>query len=430
MLARNKSVVLTLLISGFLLAGCGGLLGTAITHTITPVNSSYTQIVTDCNTGAHVTPNELIQPPIGCDSWNTNRYERPFNADSQDEYIPDLDILEAELGTSAGWFFLRLEIFDLREGEDNPLGTYAIELDLDQDHRGDVLILAKKPMADSGKWQVAGVQVWEDSNQTVGNKKPAVADHPFDEGGYDNLLFDEGGNSPDPDLAWSRFVPGNPPVVEIAFKSSLINNDDIFIWWVWAQQSMQPNDMDYHDAIKHQDAGDIYLGLPYYPSNEINRTDNTCRALWGAPSDDNPMLCVNDPFVPHATPGSGTPTYTPPANLTRTATIVVVSHTPTLPGSSLTPSPTNSTGGCMDAFGNSATCTPTPTLETPVTPSPTAITPTATCGSATSNNPCTPTWTPTLAPSRTLSPTRTRAPSWTPSPEVCMDDTGKQVPCK
>jgi len=41
-----------------------------------------------------------------CDSWEINRYERPFNAETQDEYYPDLDILEAELGQSDGWEFL------------------------------------------------------------------------------------------------------------------------------------------------------------------------------------------------------------------------------------------------------------------------------------------------------------------------------------
>ncbi|MEK6256660.1 MAG: hypothetical protein N2C13_05000, partial [Chloroflexota bacterium] len=355
------------LIFGLLISGCGGLLGSSVTHTITPVNSAYTQIVTDCNTGVLVTANTLIQPSSGCDGWGSNRYERPFNANNQDEYYPDLDILQAELGNGAGWFFLRLELFDLREGEENPQGTYAIELDLDQDQRGDALVLAQKPMADSGAWQVAGVQVWEDTDQTVGNTQPSVADHPFEDEGYDKLLFNEGANAPDPDLAWSRFIPGNPPVVEIAFKASMINNDAVFVWWVWAQQNMNPKKMDYHDAIEHEDAGDVYQSQTYFPSNEINQVDNTCRALWGAPTGEDPSLCVNDPFVPHPTPRAGTPTFTPPANLTRTATIVFFTGTPTFPSKNsltptytptlaftYTPSPTFSTGGCKDDAGNAA----------------------------------------------------------------------------
>ena len=326
------------------------------------------QMITDCNTGVLVAPNTLIQPAPGCDSWETNRFERPFNAGSQDEYFPDLDIIQAELGEADGWFYLRIEIYDLREGEDYPLGTYAIELDLDQDMRGDALVLVMAPGLDGDEgWSVAGVQVWEDSDQTVGYMQPAAPDHPVEEDGYDLLLFDNGLGSNDPDVAWARFSPGEPTIVEIAFKSSLINNDAVFLWWVWAQQDMNPTQMDYHDTIEHEDAGDVYEAQMYFPSQDIYEVDNTCKALWGAPPDEDPSLCVNDPNVPQPTPGAGTPVFTPPANVTRTAT-------PTDPGDgSLTPTPTPTAttprdrGGCVDDNGSVVTCTPTPT-DTPRTP--------------------------------------------------------------
>lgn len=232
-----RSTLLAILGVGGLMAGCSGLFGDedSVLHTVTPIGPSYGQIVTDCNTGELVRPDTLIQPAPGCDGWETNRYERPFNAGDQDEYFPDLDILQAELGEAGEWFFLRIELYDLREDEESPLGTYAIELDLDQDRRGDALVLVREPgKKGETDWKVAGVQVFEDSDQTVGNDQPAVADHPFDNNGYDKLLFNEGVGSDDPDVAWARFIPGDRTIVEIAFKSSLINHDEVFLWWVWA----------------------------------------------------------------------------------------------------------------------------------------------------------------------------------------------------
>ncbi len=69
---------------------------------IRPSDPVYEQLVWDCNTGDRIpdsiSDDYLIQPGSGCDSWQINRYERPFNAVAQNEYFPDLDILSAELG--------------------------------------------------------------------------------------------------------------------------------------------------------------------------------------------------------------------------------------------------------------------------------------------------------------------------------------------
>ena len=55
-----------------------------------PGKPAYYQVSPDCSTGELVKEGELIQPDFGCDSWQLNRFERPFNNLSQDEYYPDV----------------------------------------------------------------------------------------------------------------------------------------------------------------------------------------------------------------------------------------------------------------------------------------------------------------------------------------------------
>lgn len=193
--------------------------------------------------------------------------------------------------------------------------------------------------------------------------------------------------------------------------------------------------MDYHDAIEHEDAGDAYESQTYFPSDEINRVDNTCAALWGAPPDEDPSLCVNDPNVPQPTPGSGTPTFrssaTPTSRVTPTPSPpedgnitpsftptepfgcpdeTVCTVTPTATKPTLTPTATTGGGGdgCRNANGGPATCTPTPD--------------TGPCGP---NNPtvtCTPTSTLRSIPSRTPTkdePGGCQSAPCTPTPTTC-----------
>ena len=403
-----KLVFLAIFIMALFWAGCGlPSPSDVIIHTITPFPPSYSQIIYDCNTGDIVTPGNLIQPNPGCDSWELNRYERPFNPGSQDEFIDDLDILSAELGRDGNWFFLSIALYDLRPDSDYPEGTYAIEMDLDLDGRGDVLVLVREPGADgSTNYSVDGVQVWIDNNNDVGNQLILQPDPPYDGDGYDELPFNQGvGN--DPDLAWARAIPGKPAYVEIAFKTSVIDDDSEFKWWVWSDQGVDdPSSFDYHDLFFHSDAGDVYQSQVYFPSNDIHELDNTCAAMWGVPPGEDPSLCVNDPNYPRPTPtppGGRTFTPTPTGSLTITPTPPgwtppsLVSRTPT---NTPTPTPTR-VGTYLPTWTFTPTNTPT---NTPTS------TPTAPCGQF---RPCTPppSSTPTTCPVGRL--------CVTPTPTVC-----------
>ena len=266
-----------------------------VAHTQTPISPLYKQMIFDCDTGALVEPDTLIQPPPMCDSWEINRYERPFNAGTQDEYYPDLDILSAELGQADGWYFLEIMLFDPREDSGLLEGVYGIEFDLDRDGRGDVLILAQGPREPGETdWSVEGVQVWKDSQNDVGEETPMRPDIEMNADGYDELVFNEG-RGLDPDLAWVRVVAGNSAFIQIAFKPSAIDNAEVFKWWVWSDQAPDAGEFDYHDYYEHEDAGDVYEGDEFFPSKDIHSLDNTCAAIWGGPPDDDPSLCVNEP---------------------------------------------------------------------------------------------------------------------------------------
>lgn len=266
-----------------------------VAHTQTPVAPEYKQMIFDCNTGDLVEPDTLIQPGANCDSWEINRYERPFNAETQDEYYPDLDIIWAELGQSEGWYFLEIAVFDVREASGLLEGVYGIEIDLDGDGRGDVLILARGP-SEVGEtdWSVKGVQVWRDSQNDVGDEVPMAPDIDITGDGYDELVFDAG-RGEDPDLAWVRVIPGDSAFIQIAFKPSAIDNDDVFKWWVWSDQAPRVGEFDYHDFYEHEEAGDVYEDDDYFPAKELHSLDNTCASIWGGPPDEDPTLCRNEP---------------------------------------------------------------------------------------------------------------------------------------
>ncbi|MGB9640452.1 MAG: SdrD B-like domain-containing protein [Anaerolineales bacterium] len=241
------------------------------------------------------------QPPGG-DEYLYNLYERPFNAQTMDIFFPDLDIREAKIGPDNTWMFVTIYLFGLR-GDSNALqGAYRLELDLDIDGRGDWLFEARAPFSE--EWKVEGVRVWEDTDNDVGGEKPCYADPPQVENSYDRLVFDQGYNTDDPDAAWARYKPGTPPAVQIAFKYSLINNDDKFMWGVWADQGVdQPQWYDYNDHFTYEEAGSPFRSNRYYPIKLIAEVDNTCRWTYGfEPKGDEPCLCAGGKKEPTPTP--------------------------------------------------------------------------------------------------------------------------------
>lgn len=391
------------IVLAFILAACGPTTATpTVVHTATPGSPAYTQGVHDCSTAALAIGPAPIEPAAGCDSWQANRYERPFNSIDQDEYLPHIDLERAELGQVGNWTFLRIYLHDVApEGGDLP-GIYGAEFDLDQDGRGDVQVLAMAPdeMAATA-WSVMGVQLWRDSDNDVGSLTPLQPDEPDETNGYDELIFDQG-QGDDPDLAWARATFDQPALVEIAFKTSALDFDAVFEWWVWADAGVgDPAAFDYHDAYLLEQAGEPFQVSEFFPADEIAAVDNSCVALWGAPPSDDPRLCVNDPDFPTPTPsGSTTPDSTP----TETATVVDETGTP-----SPTPTPSNTPTSTWTVIIPSATLTPSNT------PPPTATE----CINPFTGGPCV-----TPSPSPVPTNTPTRPPPVTSTPTVCLGPTG------
>ncbi len=251
----------------------------------------------------------------GGENFDTNLYERPFNAIAMDIYYPDLDIIKARLDRKGTWAYVEIELVGVNKTTKKLDGNYGIELDLDVDGRGDWLILASKPTGTT--WTTAGVRIWQDTNHDVGNGIPIRSDPPQKNNSYDKLYFDQGQN-PDPDIAWVRISPSHPNFIQIAFKPSLIANDGTFMWGAWADQGVfKPEFYDYNDHFTHAEAGSPLPGLKkYYPLKALFEVDNTCREAIGftlthehpgscvvyVPPTETPIPPTNPPPPPPPTP--------------------------------------------------------------------------------------------------------------------------------
>lgn len=261
----------------------------AIIHQSMPNQPEYfiSQFIRDCSTGRWVVPGEKIERSYNCDSWHYNAVERPYDQDLEIFY-PEFDIITMQLGQDEVWMYARFEIFE-NSSTEYVEGVFALELDLNLDLRGDILLLASKPV--QGDWTTDGVQVWEDTNGDTGGLNPLVADFKTDNNdpgnGYDLLIFDQG-KGEDPDSAWMRLSPDDPKIIEIAFKRSLINNSQAFEWWGWASRNpLLPEEFDLND---------------HFSESEVFVVDNSCGWLFGLDPDTTiPNLCYIEP----------TPTQTP-----------------------------------------------------------------------------------------------------------------------
>jgi hypothetical protein len=242
-----------------------------------PENPVYllAQLISDCTVGNGVTVGDPVILSSGCDRWDYNKIERPFNEAFQD-YAPQSDISRAQTGFDDTWFFAQAFTYFGEVVEPQPMnGTYGIELDVNLDGRGDILILASQP---GDEWDVAGVRVWRDNDTTVGADTPVMADEDNPDGGYDEMIFDSGMGE-DPDLAWARISPTEPNVVQIAFKRTLGGEPGVeqFSWLMWAGLiDFVPPDFDYVDT---------FMG------NEIYEFDNTCSWTYGVPLQGFPNQC-------------------------------------------------------------------------------------------------------------------------------------------
>ncbi|NPV76284.1 MAG: hypothetical protein HPY59_07885 [Anaerolineae bacterium] len=239
----------------------------------------------------------------GGDEFYKGRYERPF--DREMNYIPTIDIKQANLFREKDNEFIYAVIQLMEDPSLLPEVEYGfgIELDVDLDGRGDLLIWTQRPLAP--KWSVEGVTVWKDANESVGGETPMRNNPPPGGDGYELKIFDSGVGA-DADLAWSRVSPQDPAFIEIAFKKAILEGTEIFLWGAWAMLGPgQFEWFDHHDHFTYEEAGSpMKSETQYYPLKGVAALDNTCRAASGyTPKGGEPGLCpVTAPQVESGEP--------------------------------------------------------------------------------------------------------------------------------
>jgi hypothetical protein len=259
--------------------------------------------------------------PGGGDDFMSNLYERPFSANAQDKYYPDIDIQETSLSADTDWIYVAINLKSTDPQSNTLDGQYGVEIDFNMDGRGDLLVTADKPGAE---WSTDRVQAYIDNNKNVGNNTPIKSDPPQSGDGYETLVFDKGSGQ-DADAAWARVSPSNANVVLIAFKKTLYNNNMQFLWGAWAERLIKnPGWMDYNDHFTFVEAGSPLASVTqYYPMKALAELDNTCRWTVGFQGVGNePGICYIPP-TPTFTPLP--PTETP--NVTGTIQVVPTSNT-------------------------------------------------------------------------------------------------------
>ncbi len=265
---------------------------TPIVHVLVPGEppGSFLSEVTDRDTSSMASQHRAL----GGENFSVDLFERPFNTTTMDTYFPDLDILRGRVSRDSQWFFVDIKL----AGQDPAgglTGAYGLEIDLNVEGRGDVLLMAVNPGA---AWSTDGVRAWQDGNHDVGAAHPISSDGPVSGDGYETLLFNSGVGV-DSDAAWARISPAAPNSVQIAFKRSLIGDDGNFTWGAWAmsESMLNPAWFDYNDHFTLAVAGSSLSELTeFYPLKAFAEADNTCR--WGVgftPTGSEPGVCPVPP---------------------------------------------------------------------------------------------------------------------------------------
>ena len=223
------------------------------------------------------------------DNYRNNVLERPFTSEVM-VYQGHIDIIRVDLYVMETWTYASIYLAERLP----TTGTmkYGLELDLDENGRGDYLIQTSLPT--SMEWNVEDVQVYEDRDNDVGGTIPMWIDPPNDRlNGYETLVFDSGEGA-DPDLAWVRRNPEEVNSLQIAYKTEMTNKLG-FMFSAWADDSYQALDLrDYHDHFSEESAGSPYPGSPLYPIKRVYSFDSTCRSYYGfTPKGNEPGLCPN-----------------------------------------------------------------------------------------------------------------------------------------
>lgn len=229
---------------------------------------------------------------LGGDRFTYSQFERPFNADTMDVYFPYLDIQDVLLYQDDTWAYAVITVKG-RDAAGALPGKYALELDLDQDGRGDWFLMVIHP--GSVDWTTDGVQAWTDANDDVGGNPVLTADKALSTGdGYETLVFDQGQGA-DADAAWARIAPEDPNSIQFAVKLSLLGSDKTYLAGMWTGNAdLDPALFDLNDHFTHEQAGAALMELEFfYPIKQLSELDNTCRMAVGfEPTGTEPGLCA------------------------------------------------------------------------------------------------------------------------------------------
>lgn len=225
------------------------------------------------------------------DRFSFTRFERPFNAQTMDEYYPYLDIQEGAVFADDSWVYVSITLKSDESGQALS-GRYGVEFDTNVDGDGDWLVLGENPS--STDWTTDGVGAWFDANDDVGGDVPTTTDErPVPENGYETQMFGPGVGE-DPDFAWMRVSPGDPNTIQLAVKKEILDGSPKFLAGFWAgTDDLDPALFELSDNFTHEQAGAALTELNFfYPIKEISALDNTCRAAVGfQPTGREPGLC-------------------------------------------------------------------------------------------------------------------------------------------
>jgi hypothetical protein len=258
-----------------------------VAHVMTPGEPLGTTVFLSDVNAASSAPNGGV---VLGERYETNRFERPFDGPNMN-YLRQIDLTNAAITHDDTWLYFTLTLAGESE-QGGYTGSYGIELDLDLDGRGDLLIVAQQPS--STNWAAEGVQVYSDLNDDVGGVTPLNADAPPPASdGYETLVYDSGFGD-DPDLAWARIQPAEDSAVQIAVKKSLTAGDLAFLWGGWSfGEAPSVAMLDLNDQFSIEQAGSPVIDSTYYPLGELAQVDNTCRMYFGfTPTGSEPGICA------------------------------------------------------------------------------------------------------------------------------------------
>lgn len=256
-----------------------------VIHLVTPGEPPKDQFfISDVSSEADV------QRAASGDSYAHNRLERPFSSGDM-VFQAGLDITYGGISADDTWVYFAFKLAGPPE-----TGAYAVELDLDGDGRGDLMVRSAAPL--SAEWTTDGVQLLVDGNDDVGGASPMEPDlMTASADGYETIVFDQG-QGDDPDSAWTRTAKIEGDGIQFAVKRTVIG-DLSFLWSGWADAGVnQPGWIDYNDHFSEDEAGSLGTVLAAVAS-----VDNTCRMYYGfTPTGREPGLCAVTGTVRNCSP--------------------------------------------------------------------------------------------------------------------------------